>query len=157
MIKQVNSKEYLRTVNVFYYMQMFVIVAFGGVVLFLIQSGRAGEGNPSLASTLQTVLIVEFAVSIIGGYFLFRYMMKKIDSTVPLRKKMPKYFSAILLRSTLFEIPALLASFVAFVSVDISYLGIIPTVFIIFYLLRPTLDMIEQDLELTREDRALLD
>ena len=83
MSKQVNSKDYLRTVNIFYYMQMFVIVAFGGVALFLIQSGAAGDGNPSLASTLQSVLIVEFAISIIGGYFLFRYMIKKIDSSFP--------------------------------------------------------------------------
>ncbi|HZX73152.1 MAG TPA: hypothetical protein VFE57_01940 [Cyclobacteriaceae bacterium] len=156
MPKQVSSKEYLRTVNTFYYMQMFVIMAFGGVALFLVQNGNAGEGNPSLAATLQTVLIVEFAVSIIGGYFLFRYMIKKIDSTFPLRKKMPKYFAAVLLRSTLFEIPALLAAVVAFISVDITYLAVIPIVFIIFYLLRPTTDIIAQDLDLGRDDHASL-
>jgi hypothetical protein len=157
MPKQVNSKDYLKTVNIFYYMQMFVIVAFGGVVFFLIQSGRAGEGNPTLAATLQTVLIVEFAVSIIGGYFVFRYMIKKIDFTFPLRKKMPKYFGALLMRSTLFEIPALFASVVAFISVQMMYLGIIPIIFFIFYMLRPTPDMIAQDLQLSPQDRALLD
>jgi hypothetical protein len=157
MSKQVNSKNYLKTINVFYYTQMFVIVAFGGVIFFLVQNGYAGEGNPELAATLQTVLIVEFAFSIVGGYFLFRYMTKKIDSTFPLRKKMPKYFAAILLRSTLFEIPALFASVVAFISVEIIYLGIIPFVFIIFYVLRPTTDLIAQDLQLTLQDRALLD
>ena len=138
-------------------MQMFAIVAFGCVSLFLIQNGNAGEGNSSLAETLQTVLIVEFAISIIGGYFLFRFMTKKIDSTFPLKKKMPKYFGAILMRSTLFEIPALFASIVAFVSVQIAYLAIIVVVFIVFYLLRPTPDMIAQDLQLTPQDRALLD
>jgi hypothetical protein len=106
---------------------------------------------------LQTVLIIEFALSIIGGYFLFRYMMKKIDTGFSLRKKMPKYFSAVLLRSTLFEIPALLASVVAFVSVQISYLAINVIVFIIFYMFRPTPEMIAADLQLTPRDRALLD
>ena len=157
MPKQVNSKEYLKTINIFYYTQMSVIVAFGGVALFLILNGNAGEGNPPLAATLQTVLIFEFALSIVGGYLLFRYMTNKIDSTFPLRKKMPKYFGALLMRSTLFEIPALFAAVVAFISVQISYLGIIPIVFIVFYILRPTPDAIAQDLQLTPEDRTLLD
>src|SRR5689334_21639911 len=119
MPKQTTTKEYLRTINIFYYVQMFVIMAFGCVVLFLIQSGRAGTGNPELGSVLQSVLMIEIAISVIGGYFLFRYMIRKIDSSLPIRKKMPKYFAALLMRSTLFELPALFAGIVAFVNVQL--------------------------------------
>ena len=153
MKKQVNSQSYFQTLNIIYFSQMFMMLAFSGVVAFLISSNNTSQANPLWHTVLPLVIIASLTLA----YVVFRMMVGKIKNTDPLKTKMPKYSRAVLIRSALLEMPALLAAIVAFLTGQLYYLGVPVFIVMIFLLLRPTKNTVAQDLNLSPKERAMLE
>jgi hypothetical protein len=153
MKKQINSQSYFQTLNIIYFSQAVMMLAFAGVVGFLISSNETPQPDQLWNFVIPLVIILSLTMA----YIVFRMMIGKIKSSEALKTKMPKYSRAVLVRSALLEMPALLSAIVAFLTGQFYYLGVPVFVVLMFLILRPTKNTVAQDLNLSPKERALLD
>jgi hypothetical protein len=157
MARKINSKEYFRTLNLIYFGQLSAMILLALVAYYLIQQGTLGPENNELAITLQKIILVVIPLSLAGGYFLFRILLRSVKPEMPIIHKMKKYASANLIRSAFLEIPGLFLSVAAIITAHALFLLIVPIILIVFLLFRPTRSVIAQELGLTVEERAKLE
>lgn len=150
----VKTKQFFTTLNMTYYMQAGTVLAFAGVVAFLITQN---DNPPGDNNTWVSIVSLGLISSLATAYFIFRLLLKKIDPSLPLQQKMPRYARALLVRSFLIELPGLLAGVSAYVAGNLHFLAISVLIVIIFVMLRPTRNTIANDLNLSPKERALLD
>ena len=154
MKKAINSKTYFQTLNIIYFAQVMLLLSFSAVVGLLINNNQTAGGEQA---PWQYIVPVVLIISLAAGHFLFKYMVEKINNSLPLKEKMPKYTQAVLVRSALLEVPGLLAAIAAFLAGQIFYLAVPLTICLVFLMLRPTKSSIEQELKLSPKERAMLD
>jgi hypothetical protein len=153
MKKPINSRTYFQTLNIIYFSQIFMILAFTGVVAFLISSNITPQNDAMWNFAIPLVIIVSLTLA----YIVFRMLIKKISSSAPLKEKMPKYSRAVLLRSVLLEMPALLSAIVGFLTGQLYYLGVPIIIVLVFLMMRPTKNSIGSDLNLSPKERDMID
>lgn len=156
MKQTVTSKSYRLTLNIIYLAQALVIVFFSLVVLFLNASGELPPAN-DLSETFQILIPLVTIVFLSSAYFVFRTLLSKIDQSWELRKKLPKYQVAVMVRSALLELPGLLGAVAAMITGTMYFLSASLLVVIVFIMLRPTLYNIVEDLRLSAAEKALLE
>ncbi len=157
MSKTFTSKQYFTQLNLVYFAQAGIMLLFTAVIFALVYFGKmatsADENAQLFTYTLVAVVIVGFS----AAHFLYNFQLSKIDRSLSLQKKMPKYLGVLLMRSACLELPGLLATIVFFMTGN-YYLLLIPVfIAVVFYLLRPTPATITEDLHLTPEERRLLE
>ena len=156
MKKQITSRQYFQTVTIVYWTQAFSLLLFSSVIYFLIISGNKSNA-PAADAGWSFALPVVLLIALASSYFLFRYMVKNINPKMRLQDKMPKYASAILIRSALVQLPGLFAAIVAYMSFEVYYLGGSLMMVLVFLVLRPSKQSAAEDLQLSNKERALLD
>ena len=154
MKKSITSKEYFTTVTFTYYMQAFTVLALGAVAGFLI---TRNDNPPGDSNTWMTIVSFGLISGLGMAYFIFRFLLKKIDRALPLTEKMPRYARALLVRSSLIELPGLLASISAYIAGNLHFLAVTLLIFVIFLTLRPSRNSIAADLTLSAKEKAMLD
>ena len=149
------SRQYFLTLNLTYLMQAFAVVAFGSVVAFLI----IRNSQPPVGDTRSWIWMISVVLisGVVTAYFMFRFLIGKIKSSMRLQEKMPRYARAVLVRSSLLQVPGLGAGIAAFVTNNLHFLALSLLVFLVFVFLRPTKNTIANDLKLTPKERAMLD
>jgi hypothetical protein len=152
-MRRLTSKEYFRTISLTYYLQGFSLLLFSGVVFFLITKSDNAIGNEQDWSLIVPVVLL---TGMAASYFIFRVMIKRIDPKDKLQHKLPKYASALIVRSALLELPGLFAAIIAYLTLRPYYLGGSLMMFLIFILLRPSLYTLTEDLKLTTREKELL-
>lgn len=70
---------------------------------------------------------------------------------------MPRYLSAVIIRSACLELPGLFAGVVAFITGETYLLMLVPLLLILFYMYRPTTHSIAEELNLTQEEKSQLE
>lgn len=157
MSKILTSRQYLRQLNIMFFAQAGVLLFFTAIIYGLVTWGKVvPASDPELTDMLTYVLMAVIVICFSSAHFAYQVIINKIDHTLPLSKKMPRYLGPLLIRSAMLEVPGLFASIVFFLSGNI-YLLLIPIfVAIVFFLLRPTADGIAQDMRLSPEETALL-
>jgi hypothetical protein len=154
MKKPITSQSYFKTLNIIYFSQAVTPLAFSLVVIYLLQSHKPIIENTAFWYYLVPMVLL----GCIGmGYYIFNAIMKRIPSTLSLKEKMPKYSSAILIRSSLLEAPALLGAIAAYITGEVYHLATPFIVVLVSILLRPTKNSITLDLNLSPQERAKLD
>jgi hypothetical protein len=155
MKTSVKTKQFFFTLNITYYMQAVAVAAFALVVAFLISQNTQPpiEDNNTWVTLVSVILIS----ALVMAYFVFRFLLSKINPSLRLQEKMPRYARAILVRSALIEIPGLLASIAAYLTGSLHFLAISLLIFLIFVIMRPTRNTISQDLNLSPKDKGLLE
>lgn len=83
------------------------------------------------------------------GNNLYKRVIGNVSTEHPLRSKLARYQTAIILRAALIELAALLASVVCYLSGNVLLLLIVPICWVLFYFNRPTISGIENDLLLS--------
>lgn len=156
MAREITSKEYFRTINLIYVAQLMAMTLLAGVAYFLIQQGSLGSENNDLAVTFQKIIMVIVPLSMAAGYILFRFCIKSVPPTAPLKHKMKRYFTANLIRSAFLEVPGLFVSVAAIITAHSLFLVIVPLILVVFALFRPTPSVIAQELNLGPEERSKL-
>jgi hypothetical protein len=157
MKKQITSKQYFQTVTLVYWIQAFSLLLFSSVIYFLIVSGSKSSAPATNAAGWSFALPVVLLIALASSYFLFRYMVKGISPKLRLQEKMPKYASAILIRSALIQLPGLFAALVAFMTFEVYYLGGSLMMVLVFLVLRPSKQTAAEDLQLSQKERTQLD
>lgn len=155
MKNSINTKQYFLTLNITYYMQAFAVVAFSAIVallLFVNKTEPSGDNN-----TWVYLVSIVLIAGLVMGFFVFRFLLKRIKQEMRLQDKMPRYARALLVRSSLIEIPGLLAAIAAFITANLNFLVISLLVFVVFIALRPTKARIAEDLLLSPKDKAMLE
>jgi hypothetical protein len=153
MKKQVNSQSYFQTLNIIYFAQTLMMLAFSAVTAFLMSSNETPQPDRLWHTVIPVVIIISLSLA----YVIFRMMIRKIKSTETLKSKMPQYSRAVLIRSALLEMPALLSAIVAYLTGQLYYLGVPVFIVLIFLVLRPTRNSVALDLNLSPKERAMLD
>ena len=146
----------MRSMKLVYWAMALVQVVFGVAVYAIISMKMMGAANYDLALTLQKILMIFAPAAMAVGYFLFRYMLSKLDKKLPLTEKIKRYFSLVLVRAALFEAAFLFCGVAALVTQVLLFLWIAPVIFFVFVLLRPTPEGLAADLDLTPADRNKL-
>lgn len=155
MKKPVTSKSYFLTLTIVYGAQVLVMVAFSGVIFFLHSTDQLSQNN-DLKDVLQYVVPVVVITSLSGGHIIFKMIISKINPAIPLKEKLPKYLSAVLVRSAIIEVSGLLGAVAAMITGEIYFLAATLLIVAVFILLRPTAHTLAEDLSLSAEDRNLL-
>jgi hypothetical protein len=131
-------------------------VLLGTISYVLIVTGTLGKADYTLALVLQEIALLLIPLSMAVGYFLFRYMLSRLDRQLPLEEKVKKYFSFTLIRGALFEIGFLFCCAAALITKVELFLWIAPIVFLVFLLVRPTPEGMTTDMQLSQADSSKL-
>ncbi|HYC84127.1 MAG TPA: hypothetical protein VEB86_02850, partial [Chryseosolibacter sp.] len=153
MNRVMTSKQYFQTIGLTYYLQAFSLVVFAGVVYYLI-----GRSETPIGDDRQWTLIVP-VILLIGmatSYYLFRLMVKRIDPAAKVQQKLPKYASALMVRSALLELPGLFSALVAYLTLRPYYLGGALMMFLVFLVLKPSRTTVAEDLGLNPKERDFI-
>jgi len=157
MSKTLTSKQYLSQLNLIYFAQAATMLIFAGVVFSLNYFGNVGGNMDEGTSTILTYSLAGVVVTgFSAAHFLYSFMVSRIDNHLPLQKKMPKFSGAVIVRSACLELPGMFASVVFFMTSNIFVLLIPVFTGVIFFFLRPTTFSIGEDLNLSSDERALL-
>jgi hypothetical protein len=150
------TKSTLSALNLIYSSLISMMIMFGAIVFFLNMSEGIST-NPELASSLRYVLFLLLPVGLGAGYFIFKQWMSTINPSLPLREKLMKYQTAVIIRSACFEMPGLVGAVAALITGDNSFLLFTAIVIVLFLLLRPTVFTITSDLSLSQGERVILE
>jgi hypothetical protein len=155
MASPLTSKQYLFQLNLIYGAQAFVILMFGAVVFIINQSAEPSEGP--YANLMIYILAAVVVTSLSAAHFIFGVMLRRIDREVVLKGKLQKYLTAVLVRSAVLEFPGLFASVVGLLSGSQIPLMAVLFILVVFILLRPTTGRIIQDLNLSLQEKGMLE
>jgi hypothetical protein len=151
------TQKYFSQLNLIYFAQAGMMLVFAIVVFVLVYSGQfAPTSDQALTDTLTYGLVAFVVAGYAGGHFMYRKMLSRIDKTKDLKQKMPGYLPALLVRSACLELPAMLAAVVLFMTAKLYLIAIPVFTFILFFLTRPTPSSISEDLQLSQQERAML-
>ncbi len=150
------SNSVLSALNIIYLSLMMMMIMFGAVVFFLNTSGGIGH-DAELTLLLRYVLCGLLPIGLGAGYFIFKQFINSINPSISLREKLMKYQTAVLIRSACFEMPGLVGAVAALITGDNSFLLFTAIVIVLFLILRPSAYTITSDLNLTQDERALLE
>ncbi|MFD1000494.1 hypothetical protein ACFQ21_14310 [Ohtaekwangia kribbensis] len=157
MSKTFTSKQYFTQLNLIYFAQAGVMLIFTAVVFALVYFGKMATSQNETTQLFTYTLVLVVIAGFSAAHFLYNFQLSRIDRSLSLQKKMPKYLGVLLVRSACLELPGLLATIVFFMTGNF-YLLLIPIfIAVVFFLLRPTPATISEDLNLTSEERRLLD
>src|SRR5688572_20124277 len=116
MSNGITSKTYFLTLNLVYYGQIFALMAFSAVVLFLYSSTEATTTENNLIHVFQFAVPIGTIVLLSSGYFIFKTVVSKIERSSQLRTRLPKYQSAVIVRAALIEVAGFLGAVAAFLT-----------------------------------------
>ena len=147
-----NTKDFIRNLNIIYFAQVMMLVAFSMVALYMYASGQLAEKTDEDNIFLYAVPVLTI-VFLAAGYFIFNILISKIDSSLKLTEKLTRYQVAVIVRSALMESAGLLAAVATIITGKIFFLGATMLVLVLFLLLRPTPYGITEDLKLSSEEK----
>lgn len=154
MPKTFTSKQYFSQLNFLYFAQAATMFIFTAVVFGLVYSGTSvPAAEQSQMQMFTYVLLVAVVVGFTAAHFLYRFQVSKLDASIDLRKKLPKYIAILLIRSACMELPALFAGIIFFLTGNYYLLTIPLFTVVVFFLLRPTPQSIAEDLNLSDKER----
>jgi len=157
MSQTFTSKQYLSQMNLIYFVQAGVMLIFAIVIFVLVYSvDFVPTADKGLAEKFTYALIVVVIVGFLGAHFFYQQLLSRIDKSLDLKKKMPRYLGALLIRSACLELPGLLASVVFFLTANFYLLFIPVFTAVAFYVLRPTISTIAEDLQLSEQEKSQL-
>jgi hypothetical protein len=150
------SKSVLTALNTIYFSLVSMMGLFALVVLF-INASADHTRNPELTLIFRYVLFALLPIGMGAGYFIFKQWMQAINPSLSLREKLMKYQTAVLIRSGCFEMPGLFGAVAALITGDDSFILFTAIVIVLFLLLRPSIYIITQDMNLSNKERATLE
>jgi len=150
------SKSVLTALNMIYFSLVTVMMMFSAVVLYITSSGSV-EGDPSLTLIFRYVLFGLLPMGLGAGYFIFKQWMQAIRPELSLREKLMKYQTALLIRSGCFEMPGMFGAVATLITGDLSFLLFTAIVIVLFLLLRPSIYTMTTDMNLTQQERSILE
>jgi len=157
MAKGLTSRQYFTQMHTLYYAQAGIMMLFAGVVFTLVYAGQIAITSDQ--NFIQNIMYLTFAIvvaGLAGAFILYGTLVRKIDRTMDLKKKTPKYMVAILVRSACLEVSGMMGV-IAFALTGRTFLMMVPLILLVaFILYRPTRAVMAQELNLNEKEIATL-
>lgn len=151
-----NLTAQLKSLKMIYWAMAISQLFFGVAVYVITTIGFLGSPDYDMAIVMQKVALIFVPATMAMGYFVFKYMLSKLDPRMPLEEKIKKYFSMVLVRAALFEAAFFYCGVAALISNVQLFLWIAPVVFFVFLLMRPTPESMTNDMQLSPADSRKL-
>jgi hypothetical protein len=90
------------------------------------------------------------------GHFVFKSRIRNINRSADIKEKLKKYLTAFLVRCSLVELGGVFGALAAFLTGNLFFLAAPLVAIIILLIWRPGLGTIAEDLNLTSEERSIL-
>jgi hypothetical protein len=155
MKKGISSRNYRLTLNIIFTAQMCALLIFSGILLWLNSNGQISPVE-NIGDFFHYIVPLVTIASFAAVYIVFKMMVRKINTSVELKEKLPKYQVAVIVRSALLELPGLLAAVAALLTGEMYFLLVSLVVILLFLIVRPTPFRIAEDLNLSAAERILL-
>ena len=155
MKKEMTSTSYFQTLNIVYYAQMLMLIAFGIVVVFLKPDDLPADDEFGI--TLQYVLFALFVGGVAGSFLIPRVVLNNINHSADLKVKLGKYLPTAIIRAACLEVPGLFACVVTFLTGNTLYLLTVALLLILFFFYRPTKSLVSEELKLSIGERRRLE
>ncbi len=145
---QVKSSEYFRTQNFIY----FGLLA-GQIIPILIFSYTATDNQMEDLTVFFEVFAAFLAVAgIIGGHYIFNYLIKQKKESKELKQKMATYNTALIVKFAMLEVPSIFCIVSYNLTAEISILIIMALSLITFLIHKPSRSKAIRALNLTKEE-----
>jgi hypothetical protein len=149
----INGKERVKQLNLVYKAMGVMQVVLGVAVYFLIRNERP---DYNLAILFQKISLVMVPGLMAAGYFLYKYLLGKVDMKLRVEGKVQRYFSLIIIRAAFFESAFLFCCIAAMITRVELFLYMAPITFLLFLMLRPNPADMRSDLQLSDSDAIKL-
>jgi hypothetical protein len=150
-----NVKDKAKQLNLVYWAMALMQVIVGVVLYVLIKNGMLLP-DYTLAILLQKIAMFLVPGLMAAGYFLFKYLLARVDMNQRLEVKFQRYFSLIMLRAALFEIAFFFCCIAAAITGVELFHYMAPIAFLLFLLMRPNPADMKSDLQLSESDSIKL-
>jgi hypothetical protein len=154
-IQQQTPQTYLKTIGVIHLALILGQVMFG--VLIICQTRQSILFIPKANDSFFIVAIILTITAIAGGTFWFKQNIDNATSKDSLKQKLMVYQTAFIKRFALLDGASLFAIVVSSVRGNLFYLLIAGAIILFMLVLRPTKDKIENDLNLSYDDKMQFD
>jgi hypothetical protein len=152
------SKSTLTAMNMIYFSLVSIMTFFGLIVLLLNYTGGINTGmDKDFALMLRYILFALLPGGMAAGYFIFKQSLASVNQNLSLKDKLVKYQTALLIRSACLELPGLFGAVAALITGDNSFLLFTAIIIVLFFLFRPTVYSITNDLNLSQGERTILE
>src|SRR4051812_7121120 len=121
MKKGISSRNYRLTLNIIFTAQMCALLIFSGILLWLNSNGQISPVE-NIGDFFHYIVPLVTIASFAAVYIVFKMMVRKINTSVELKEKLPKYQVAVIVRSALLELPGLLAAVAALLTGEMYFL-----------------------------------
>jgi hypothetical protein len=155
MKKGITSRTFRLTLNIIFAAQMLTLLIFSGVLMWLNSSEQVLPVE-DVGQIFHYIVPIITITTLAASYMVFKMMIGKINPSLDLKQKLPKYQVAVIVRSALLELPGLLAAVAALITGDMLFLLASLLVIFLFLMVRPTPFRIAEDLNLSAAERNLL-
>jgi hypothetical protein len=153
MKKNIKASDFFRQINMIYAVQIITLVAFSIVVFYLCQTTTGNSADKPMQYILALLIIAGLAAS----QYIPRLMLQKIDPNLEFRYKVPKYFPIAVIRVACLEASGLAACVAAFITGRQYFLVMVPLLLIVLLIYRPTRSQVAAELNLSVQEKNLLD
>jgi hypothetical protein len=143
------SKGFLKTISIIHIALLMGLILFG--VIAFIQSGKTGIDIKNVNDPFMVVVPVIAIVGFIASNLIFRQQLYNMDND-PMRDKIPAYQTALIIRYTCLEAPALVGIGSYLINGNFLFLIIAGIITLYLMSIRPTKHKIDIDLGLTEEE-----
>ncbi len=123
-----------------------------GIVAYA-QSGKIYFGIHNIDSVFIYIVPIVAIGGFMGGYLMFKKQLAVIRNKSSLGEKIIAYQTALIVRYALLEGPSLLAIVIYMQDGNLFFLGIAGLMILYFLFLRPTMEKVENDLDLNFNER----
>ncbi|WP_299365619.1 hypothetical protein [Winogradskyella sp.] len=140
-------KSIIKTMTTLHYAYSFAVLVFGTIALYITDNATM---NLNDTNDIFFYLVPILAVGgVMASHFLFNSLLKTVHAKSTLKEKLTSYQSARIIRLALIEGPAILGIVIFITTSNLFYLIISAILLVYMIFLRPTLQIIKQDLNLT--------
>jgi hypothetical protein len=142
------SRQYIQRLQIIHGAQITMIIIFNLI---------AYMSRPPLATDNDMLLYV-FAgllvLGMLGSRFIFQTLIAKANAETTLTAKLTKYLTAFIVRLAFLEVPGFFAAVIILITgKPIALIGT-AGVLLLFFLVRPSVDLLKRELVLTPNERA---
>ena len=153
----ISFNDQLRKMNLIVYAMMGGVMVFIAISFYLRYSGLFYSVNNELDKIFKFLVPVLVFTGYLLGKTLFRVQLRKVKPDKGLDVRLKNYQIGAILQGALLEIPGSIAVLAFLLTGRALYLGFAILTIFALYFSRPTVEKVATELELTEEERQLLE
>lgn len=154
---QSTSKQYFMVLTILHGALLFGQLAFGIAAYYLVDSGQFGQDGAEILPVFQLMAPMMAVAGIFAGIFLSRKRIEAARGLTGLKAKLDEYRTAMIIKLALMEAPSMFAIVCFLLTGSQLFIGISGLILLVFILQRPVASKLMDDLQLSPEERAVLE